>query len=119
MGGSQPSGGAVRRRASGWRGLSRSHRLRRHNCRGESEDVISFEDKVAFVVGGTSGIGQATAEGFGRLRAKVVVAGRRADRGEQVARRIVAAGGEATYIRADVCEEEQIEALVSCAVDRY
>src|ERR1035437_11185018 len=110
MGGSQPSGGAVRRRASGWRGLSRSHRLRRHNCRGEAKHVISFEDKVALVVGGTSGIGQATAEGFGRLRAKVVVAGRRADRGEQGGRRIVAAGGGTPHTPPARCPEGQGEA---------
>ena len=81
--------------------------------------MISFEDKVALVVGGTSGIGQATAEGFGRLGAKVVVAGRREGRGEQGVRGIVAAGGEASYIRADVCEEQQVEALVDGTVQRY
>ena len=81
--------------------------------------MISFDGQVALVVGGTSGIGQATAEGFGRLGAKVVVAGRRDDRGERVARDIVEAGGQATFIRADVLEEEQIEALVQGAVDRY
>jgi NAD(P)-dependent dehydrogenase (short-subunit alcohol dehydrogenase family) len=81
--------------------------------------LISFEGRVALVVGGTSGIGQATAEGFGRLGAKVVVAGRREERGEHVVRGIVDAGGEATFIRADVLEEEQIEGLVRATVDRY
>jgi len=81
--------------------------------------VISFDGKVALVVGGTSGIGQATAEGFGRLGAKVVLAGRREDRGQQVAQGIVEGGGEAVYIRADVREEEQVAALVRGTVERY
>ena len=81
--------------------------------------MISFDGKVALVVGGTSGIGQATAEGFGRLGASVVLAGRREDRGEQVARGIVAAGGEATFIQTDVQHDEQVEALVRGTVERY
>jgi NAD(P)-dependent dehydrogenase (short-subunit alcohol dehydrogenase family) len=81
--------------------------------------MINFTGKVALVVGGTSGIGQATAEGFGRLGAKVVLAGRREDRGAAVAAGITTAGGEATYIRADVTEEEQVEALVRETVERY
>ena len=81
--------------------------------------MISFEGKVALVVGGTSGIGRATAEGFGRLGASVVLAGRREDRGEQVARGIVEAGGEATFIRTDVREDKQAEALVQSTVERH
>jgi NAD(P)-dependent dehydrogenase (short-subunit alcohol dehydrogenase family) len=81
--------------------------------------LISFEGKVALVVGGTSGIGQATAEGFGRLGAQVVLAGRREDRGKRVAQGIVDRGGEASFVRADVLEEEQVEALVSSTVERY
>ena len=36
-----------------------------------------FKDKVALVVGGTSGMGKSTALAFGREGAKVVVSGRR------------------------------------------
>jgi NAD(P)-dependent dehydrogenase (short-subunit alcohol dehydrogenase family) len=44
--------------------------------------LISFEARVALVVGGTSGMGWATAE---RLGATVVVAGRREELGARVA----------------------------------
>ena len=48
-----------------------------------------------------------------------MLAGRREDRGEQVARGIVAAGGEATFVRTDVQEDDQVEALVRSTVERY
>jgi len=81
--------------------------------------LISFDGKVALVVGGTSGIGQATAEGFARLGAKVVLAGRREDRGERVAQGIIDAGGQASYVHADVLEEDQVEALVRSTLERH
>ena len=81
--------------------------------------MISFEGKVALVVGGTSGIGQATAEGFARLGASVVLAGRREECGERVARGIVDAGGEATFIATDVQHDEEVGALVRRTVERY
>ena len=45
---------------------------------------ISYDGKVAVVVGATSGIGRATAVAFAGSGAKVVVAGRREDKGAEV-----------------------------------
>lgn len=56
---------------------------------------ISYEGKVAVVVGATSGIGRATAMAFAEAGAKVVVAGRREREGAEAVRAIEAAGGEA------------------------
>jgi len=78
-----------------------------------------FTGKVALVTGGGSGIGRATALAFALAGAKVVVAGRRADAGEETVRQIRDAGGEATFVAADVTSEAAVKALVAATVATY
>ena len=78
-----------------------------------------FTNKVALVTGGTSGIGRATALAFARAGAKVVVAGRRETEGQAVIAEISAAGGEAIFVRTDVTQEAEVEALVAKTVATY
>jgi NAD(P)-dependent dehydrogenase (short-subunit alcohol dehydrogenase family) len=78
-----------------------------------------MKNKVVLITGGTSGIGKATAIKFGAAGAKVVVSGRREPEGQAVVDEIKAAGGEATYIRADVAIEEDVKTLVDGTVKTY
>ena len=72
--------------------------------------------KVAIITGGASGIGRGTVELFVEEDASVVIADVQDDKGEQLAEQL---GSRASYLRADVGEESDIEALVAHAVDKF
>src|SRR5260370_930116 len=76
----------------------------------------TLEDKVAVITGSPSGIGARTAEVFVAEGAKVVIAGRRQDRGENLARKL---GDAASFISTDVSVEADVKAMIGHAVDRF
>ncbi|WP_459961359.1 SDR family NAD(P)-dependent oxidoreductase [Nocardia sp. IFM 10818] len=78
-----------------------------------------FENKVVLITGATSGIGAAAAGLFAAEGAKVAFCGRRVERGQAVERAIREAGGEATYLRADVLVEAEVRDFVDTAVAKY
>jgi NAD(P)-dependent dehydrogenase (short-subunit alcohol dehydrogenase family) len=75
--------------------------------------------KVALITGSTSGIGRAGAVLFAWEGAKVVVSGRRTERGEAVVREIRDKGGEAVFVHADMTVEEDIQNLVKTTLDTF
>lgn len=79
----------------------------------------SFQNKVVLITGATSGIGKVSALAFAKAGAKVVVSGRRESEGQGVVSEIKAAGGEATFVKADVAVEADVEALVAKTVATY
>lgn len=78
-----------------------------------------LQDKVAIITGATSGIGQAAAGLFAEEGAKVVLASRRVDVGQELAEEIRAKGGEAVFVAADVAKIADHRKLVDTAVSTW
>jgi 3-oxoacyl-[acyl-carrier protein] reductase len=79
----------------------------------------SIKDRSVIVTGGSKGIGKGIARVFARAGAKVMIAAR----GEEDARKavddIAASGGTAAYTLADVCDWDQVQALVAATEKAY
>lgn len=78
-----------------------------------------LEGKVAFISGGGSGIGAATAIRFAQEGATVVICGRRREPLDEVVAQISRAGGSAEAVQADVSNEAQYTAAIEGAAQRH
>lgn len=75
-----------------------------------------LQNKVAIITGGTSGIGEATAEVFANEGCKVLIAGRSVEKGERIADRL---GSNVVYQQADVMREEEIKKVFDFALATF
>lgn len=80
---------------------------------------IDMSGKVALVTGGGYGMGRASARRFAECGASVVVADIDPVTGEETVESIRAAGGEATFVEADVGEPGEVRDMVAAAVATY
>jgi NAD(P)-dependent dehydrogenase (short-subunit alcohol dehydrogenase family) len=80
---------------------------------------MNFDNKVALVTGGSSGMGRATAIAFAKYGAKVIIAARREDKGQDVATQICNSGGDAYFIKADMANPHEIQSLIEKTVEHY
>jgi NAD(P)-dependent dehydrogenase (short-subunit alcohol dehydrogenase family) len=75
--------------------------------------------EVAIVTGSTAGLGKVIARLFAAEGASVVVTGRNVERGEAVVAELVADGGSAAFVPADLTIKADVEALVRAAAERF
>ena len=80
---------------------------------------MKLRGRVAIVTGATKGIGLACAQEFAKEGAKIVLAGRSEDLGQEAARQIKAGGAEAIYVKCDVSKSKDVAHLVEKAVQTY
>lgn len=76
-----------------------------------------LQDRVALIYGGTSGLGEATAKLYAKEGAKVAIAGRSVERGNEIVDAINYEGGEAIFVEVDLMETDQIKQSVQDTVD--
>lgn len=81
--------------------------------------VGRMQGKVAFVTGGGSGIGAATAMRLAQEGATVLVCGRRREPLDEVVARIGSAGGKAEAVVADVSDEAGFTSALEGAAQRH
>jgi len=80
---------------------------------------VDFSEQTAIVTGAGQGIGEAIAVALAQAGAAVVVNDLNPDRADTVAEAIIAAGGRALAVRADVSNRFQAAALIETAREAY
>jgi NAD(P)-dependent dehydrogenase (short-subunit alcohol dehydrogenase family) len=90
--------------------------MRNPNFYKKESDMGRLDGKIAVITGATSGIGLRTAEIFVAEGAKIVIAGRRAPAGEALAQKL---GANCVFLKTDVTQEDQMQALIGAAIDRF
>ena len=81
--------------------------------------TTELRGKVGIVTGGTSGIGRDAAVLFAKAGAKVVVAGRREAEGKETIDLVRAAGGDGLFVKTDVSQAADVQALVQKTVEKF
>jgi NAD(P)-dependent dehydrogenase (short-subunit alcohol dehydrogenase family) len=80
---------------------------------------MEFSGRVVLITGGGGGIGRASALGFARRGAKVVVVDLDPAQGEASAELVRQQGGDARFVHADVTKSEDVRNYVKATLDAY
>jgi Short-chain alcohol dehydrogenase of unknown specificity len=81
--------------------------------------MSSLAGKIVIITGASSGFGASAVKLFAQEGCKLVLAARRLDRLEEMAKEIRSAGGEALPVSVDVSQPPQIDAMVRTTVATY
>ncbi len=85
----------------------------------DSRTTFGLTDKVVIVTGGTGGIGEYVVRALAKHGASVVIVGRSKNKTENLAESVVAAGGQAVGVTADVTGADARDRVVTTAIDRF
>jgi len=81
---------------------------------------MNLSGKVAIITGSRRGMGKAFALGFAQAGADVVICGRSDDETlQEVARGVEATGRRVLALKADVCQEADVENMVSKTMEKF
>jgi NADP-dependent 3-hydroxy acid dehydrogenase YdfG len=78
-----------------------------------------YKDKVVFITGASSGLGEAMAREFAQAGAKVVLLARRKDRLDKIAAELLSQGHAALAIKCDVTKPSQIRRAVQITKEQF
>ena len=78
-----------------------------------------LEGKVAIITGAGGGFGRRMSEIFSQEGAKIVVADFDEKSGHETVEKVVAAGGDAIFVKVDVTNDESTRNMVAKTVERY
>jgi NAD(P)-dependent dehydrogenase (short-subunit alcohol dehydrogenase family) len=81
--------------------------------------IRCFQDAVAIVTGGASGIGAALGRELARRGARVILADRQLETASEVAASINGAGGKAEAVELDVRDAIAFDAIVALTIERH
>ncbi len=89
--------------------------------RTSEEEIMQMRmsGKFALITGAGMGIGRASTLAFAREGAKVVVSDIVGDTGEETVSLVKKAGGEASFVKADVSKVDEFEELINKAVKTF
>lgn len=85
----------------------------------DSNDLFSLKDKVVIVTGGTGVLGGSFVKGIANAGGIAVIMGRNAEIGKQRTDAIIANGGKAFSVVADVLEEAELIKARDCILEKY
>jgi len=84
-----------------------------------AESYGDLKGKIAFITGGTTGIGRDTAVLFAKHGAKVVITGRRVAEGNETIALVKATGGEGLFVKSDVSKSADVHSAVQKTVEKF
>ncbi len=81
--------------------------------------MARLDGKVALITGAGNGMGRAASTLFAAEGARVVVADWSENGGRETVAAVEAGGGEAAFVKVDVADAAQVEAMIAFAMERF